>query len=103
MILYIDKESAKKLSYMTQSGGRFYYCAKSPDMAIVRVDVGDIFAVTDLIVDAQIGWDNGAPGFVRDRNQGLLHTKITIRRLLGNAGYSRTLGDVLKNSPKESQ
>lgn len=80
MLLYIDRAGMTLLRPTTQIDGRWYYSAKPPTMAILRADGYDLPSYAGLIVDAQVGWDEGTPGFVREANEGRRHTKITIRR-----------------------
>jgi len=53
------------------------------------------------VVDAQVGWDGGTPGFVREANEGRRHTKITIRRRIVGGQYDATLSAVLADAPRE--
>lgn len=104
MRLFIDPAGANLFTPTTQDGGRHYYVAVAPFLAILRIDDGDLTFARGRVVDAQVGWDEGTPGFVREGNEGRRHTKITIRRVLG-AGETaaRDLLNVLANAPRETQ
>lgn len=103
MRLLLDSSGMNRLHPTTQDRDkkRFYYCAKSPLLAIVRVDGTDLFGAIG-VVDAQIGWDNGTPGFAREANEGKRHTKITVRRVLPGIAYQDTLSNVLRKAPMEN-
>ena len=104
MLILIDTIAADQFRPTTQDGGRKYYVAKPPWLAIIRCDDLDLHAARQRVVDAQIGWDQGTPGFVREENEGSRHTKITIRRVLGTGGeYGKTLAQVLSAAPREAQ
>lgn len=102
MKLLIDARAADLFRPTTQDGGRRYYVAVPPFMAILRFDDMDLAAARGRVVDAQIGWDEGTPGFVRETNVGRQHTKITIRRVLpAGQTYTKTLSQVLSAAPRE--
>ena len=104
MKLLIDARAASLFTPSTQDGGRHYYIAVAPFLAIIRCDDMDLPAARGRVVDAQIGWDEGTPGFVREKNVGRRHTKVTIRRVLGtNETAARDLLNVLANAPRETQ
>lgn len=99
MKILVDAAAVRRLRPTTQDGGRWYYCAQPPTLAIVRVDGSDLHSCIGRVVDAQVGWDNGTPGFVREVNEGRRHTKVTIRRVLVGANHDATLSAVLAKAP----
>lgn len=102
MKLLIDPRAAGMFTPTTQDGGRHYYVAQSPFLAILRCDDTDLTFARGRVVDAQVGWDEGTPGFVREANRGCRHTKITIRRVLSvGQTYTKTLSQVLSAAPRE--
>lgn len=102
MLIFIDTRAADLFRPTTQDGGRRYYAAVPPWLAIIRCDDMDLDAARGRVVDAQVGWDQGTPGFVREANEGEQHTKITIRRVTSaTEGYTKTLLQVLGKAPKE--
>lgn len=104
MKLLIDPRAANLFTPTTQDGGRHYYVAVPPFLAILRFDDMDLVSARGRVVDAQIGWDQGTPGFVRERNAGRRHTKVTVRRVLGvGETAARDLLNVLANAPRETQ
>lgn len=104
MRLFIDPAGANLFTPTTQDGGRHYYVAVAPFLAILRIDDGDLTFARGRVVDAQIGWDQGTRGFVREVNVGRRHTKVTIRRVLGTTETAaRDLLNVLVNAPRETQ
>ena len=104
MRLFIDPRAAGMFTPTTQDGGRHYYVAVKPFLAILRCDDSDLTFARGRVVDAQVGWDEGTPGFVREANVGRRHTKVTIRWVLGtNETAARDLLNVLANAPRETQ
>ena len=101
MKIFVDVAVVRRLRSTTQDNGRWYYCASSPTLAIVRVDGGDLHSLTGYVVDAQVGWDDGTPGFVREANVGRRHTKVTIRRRIDGRQCDATLSAVLAQAPCE--
>jgi hypothetical protein len=101
MRILIDVSAVRRLRLTTQDNRRWYYCATPPTRAIVRVDGSDLASLAGCVVDAQVGWDGGTPGFVREANEGWRHTKVTIRRRLGAAPHDATLSAVLADAPHE--
>lgn len=104
MRLFIDPRAAGMFTPTTQDGGRHYYVAESPFLAILRCDDMDLTAARGRVVDAEIAGNPGTPGFVQEGNVGLYHTRITIRQVLGVSGeYSKSLIEVLQDAPRETQ
>jgi hypothetical protein len=101
MRILVDLSATRRLRLTTQDNGRWYYCAAAPALAIVRVDGSDLASLTGYVVDAQVGWDGGTPGFVREDNEGRQHTKVTIRRRVEGRQYDGTLSAVLADAPHE--
>ena len=101
MRILVDAAAVRRLRPTTQDNGRWYYCATAPALAIVRVDGSDLAGQARQVVDAQVGWDGGTPGFVREANEGRRHTKITIRRRIVGGQYDATLSAVLADAPRE--
>ena len=101
MRVFVDAAAIRRLRPTTQVDKRWYYCAASPTRAIVRVDGSDLASLAGCVVDAQVGWDGGTPGFVREANEGWRHTKVTIRRRLGAAPHDATLSAVLADAPHQ--
>ena len=101
MRILVDAAAVRRLRPTTQDNGRWYYCATAPALAIVRVDGSDLASLAGQVVDAQVGWGGGTPGFVREANEGRRHTKITIRRRLGGRQYDATLSAVLADAPRK--
>ena len=101
MRLLIDRNAAARCRATTQANGRWYYCSAPSTLAIVRVDGSDLASLAGQVVDAQVGWDGGTPGFVREANEGRRHTKITIRRRIVGGQYDATLSAVLADAPRE--
>ena len=101
MRVLVDLSAVRRLRPTTQAAGRYYYCAPSPALAIVRVDGSDLESLAGYVVDAQVGWDGGTPGFVREANEGRQHTKATIRRRIDGRQYDATLSAVLAEAPSK--
>jgi len=101
MRILVDLSATRRLRLTTQDNGRWYYCAAAPALAIVRVDGSDLASLAGYVVDAQVGWDGGTPGFVREANEGRRHTKITIRRRIVGGQYDATLSGVLAEAPRK--
>ena len=101
MRMLVDVAACARLHFTTQDNGRWYYCTTAPALAIVRVDGSDLASAGGYVVDAQVGWDGGTPGFVREANEGRRHTKITIRRRIVGGQYDATLSAVLADAPRE--
>ncbi len=101
MRIFIDSAAVRRLRSTTQNCGRWYYCATAPALAIVRVDGSDLVGLAGSVVDAQVGWDGGTPGFVREANEGRQHTKVTIRRWVDGRQCDVTLSAVLAQAPCE--
>lgn len=101
MKILVDAAAVRRLRATTQGNGRWYYCATAPALAIVRVDGSDLASLAGQVVDAQVGWDGGTPGFVREANEGRRHTKITIRRRIVGGQYDATLSGVLAEAPRK--
>ena len=101
MNLLIDAAGVGAFRPTTQNDGRYYYCAKPARMAILRIDGTDLASISGLVVDAQVGWDIGTPGFVRPANENQRHTKITVRRILRGVPHETTLTAILRAAPTE--
>ena len=101
MRIFVDGAAVRRLRLMTQDCGRWYYCAAAPALAIVRVDGSDLVGLAGCVVDAQVGWDGGTPGFVREANEGRQHTKVTFRRPVNGRQCDATLSAVLAKAPRE--
>lgn len=107
MQIKIDRRGVDLLRLMNVEaklfrGIRTYFCAVSPYRAIVRVDGGlDLASLIGTVVDGQVGWDAGTVGFVRERNEGQSHTKVTVRRKLAGTYYDATLYGLLTSAPRE--
>lgn len=101
MLLRIDAETVDKLDLVTVSAAygdqRRYYATRTGPRLLVVCRGG--LLLTDLVgatVDAALGWDKGAAGFVW--RPGLRHSKVTLyRRAEGRA--SKTLGTVWQQAP----
>ncbi len=104
MLILIDPRAADLFRPTTQDVSRHYYVATAPFLAIIRCDDLDLTAARGRVVDAQVGWDRGTPGFVREENEGHQHTKVTIRRVMAaGRAHSKTLSQVLAGAPLEAQ
>lgn len=101
MRIYVDGAAVIRLRSTTQNCGRWYYCAAAPALAIVRVDGCDLVGLAGCVVDAQVGWDGGTQGFVREANEGREHTKVTIRRAVDGRQCDAALSAVLARAPCE--
>ena len=101
MRILVDAAAVRRLRPTTQDNGRWYYCATAPALAIVRVDGSDLASLAGQVVDAQVGWDGGTPGFVREANEGRRHTKVTVRRRIAGRQYDATLSAVLADAPRK--
>ena len=101
MRILVDLSAVRRLRPTTQAGDRWYYCAAAPTRAIVRVDGSDLVSLVGYVVDAQVGWDGGTAGFVREANEGRQHTKATIRRRIDGRQYDATLSAVLAEAPSK--
>ena len=71
-----------RLSFGWETSGHCRrYLANAPARAIVVFDNGlNLEALTGAVVEAESGLEMGLVGFVRPRNVGLPHNKITISR-----------------------
>ena len=103
MLIYIDPKAADLFRPTTQDGGRHYYAAAPPFLAIIRCDDADLDFARGRVVDANVGWGRGTPGFVREKNEGRPHTKVTIRKVCSYIyEYTKTLSQVLDQAPRET-
>lgn len=101
MRMLVDVAACARLRFTTRDNGRWYYCATAPALAIVRVDGSDLASLAGQVVDAQVGWDGGTPGFVWEANEGRRHTKVTVRRRIAGRQYDATLSAVLADAPRK--
>lgn len=102
MKLLIDPAGANLFTPTIQDGGRRYYVAAAPFLAILRFDDMNLDAARGRVVDAHINWDRGTPGLAREENEGRWHTRVTIRRVLGPADTAiKALSHVLRDAPRE--
>ena len=99
--MLVDVAACARLRFTTRDNGRWYYCATAPALAIVRVDGSDLASLAGQVVDAQVGWDGGTPGFVWEANEGRRHTKVTVRRRIAGRQYDATLSAVLADAPRK--
>jgi len=102
----ISKSSANRFVEITQAvyrdGVRRYYVTDAEDKALVLIVCRgglDLPSLVGFTVDANIGWEDGTPGFVLGGDEGRRHTKITIYRQLLTKAYDRTLGAVMHQAP----
>ena len=69
---------------------RRYYVHKSKRFLLVLRNGLDLGDVQGRVVDANIGWDHGEPGYVRE--VGRRHSKLTVYKLAqGDPEYSLSL------------
>ena len=101
MRILVDAAAVRRLRLTTQNNGRWYYCSAPSTLAIVRVDGSDLASLAGQVVDAQIGWDGGTPGFVWEANEARRHTKVTVRRRIAGRQYDATLSAVLADAPRK--
>jgi hypothetical protein len=103
MLIRIDRQSAQRFVYHTEDRTqdiRRYYCAATPHRAIIVCRNGlDLIGLVDRVVDARVGNDQGVRGFVRERNVGRRHSKITIYHVSQKTRFDATLAGVLSKAP----
>ena len=107
MLLYINERAAREFHYRTSADvhgiTRRYYCAGAPHRAILVVHGNlDLSQLYGLVVDANVGWDDGWREFVREGNTGKRHTKIMIRRVIDSTRFVDMLAAVLQRAPKDN-
>lgn len=108
MKLLLDRAGIDVLLYhaaSTEHGdSRTYYTGAAPLRAIVVCRNGlDVHTATGQVADAAIGSERGWAGFVRAGNEGTLHTKITIYRLLPSSRPERRLSAILRSGYRDRQ
>ena len=107
MLLKIDPKGAARFSLINEwygNGGtehRKYYAENGDRRALLVLRNGlDLAAITGLIVDSSIGWEQGVSRFSRLENVGKRHTKITVYRIVYDQVRAKTLSTVLAQAPK---
>lgn len=104
MIVKIDR-ALYEFTYVTQTDEcgdlrRYYVHTGDRLMIIVCRDSLDLGSLMGYAVDAQVGDDGGTRGFVKERNVGRRHTKLTIYRK-SRKRTKNTLRGVLYDAPRE--
>ena len=79
---------------------RRYYAAHPPRLVLIVCRKGlDLRDLSGCVVDAAIGWDEGAPGYVLPANVGRRHTKITVFQVLERPQDLTRLSEVMAAAP----
>lgn len=96
----VDQESFIQTNLASLRDERKYYVHKERLFLLVLRNRLTLARVCNRTLDANIGWDEGTPGFVENANIGKRHSKMTVYRV-ANSQAERKLSDILEQSPRE--
>lgn len=105
MKVLLDRAGLARLALISsaqyQDKRRYYAATDALAIIVARNNIALGVEIVNQIADAVTGADSGVRGFVFERNEGKLHSKMTIFRFLKQERYDFTLSQFLNKAPME--